>query len=66
MIDKIKGVKKNGIVKVVFMPRRDYLKYFAKDDDGAYIGTEPQKQWTEEELEERFGQHRKDLRSRQG
>jgi hypothetical protein len=42
------------------MPRGEYLKYFAKDFDGAYIGTEPQKKWTEEELEDQFGQYRKD------
>ncbi len=48
------------------MPRGDYLKYFAKDYDGKYIGTEPQKQWTEQELEEKFGMYKKDLRAKKG
>jgi hypothetical protein len=64
-MDKIKGVKSGGIIKVVFMPRRDYLKYFAKDYDGSYIGTEPQRQWTEEELEANFSKYKKDLKPKQ-
>ena len=48
------------------MPRRDYLKYFAKDYDGSYIGTEPQRTWTEEELEETFGMYKRDLRAKPG
>lgn len=50
--------KGKGITKVVFMPRREYLKWFAKDEKGEYIGSEPRKEWTEEELEEVFGQYR--------
>jgi hypothetical protein len=41
------------------MPRREYKRFFAKDKDGNYIGTEPQREWTEEELEEEFGQYHK-------
>jgi hypothetical protein len=55
--DKDKGGGK-PITKVVFMPRREYIKYFAKDNDGRYIGTEPAKQWTEEELDEMFAQYK--------
>jgi hypothetical protein len=47
--------------KTVWMPRRDYKKYFARDKDGNYIGTEPQREWTEEELEDEFGQYHKKL-----
>lgn len=43
------------------MPRREYKKYFAKDKEGRYIGTEPQRQWTEEELDDEFGQYQKKL-----
>lgn len=60
-----KGEKKDdggkdgkGITKVVFMPRREYLKHFAKDEKGEYIGSEPRREWTESELEETFGQYR--------
>lgn len=63
---KLKGKKeetdalgqKKGVTKVVYMPRREYLKYFAKDEKGEYIGTEPYKKWTEEELEAEFAQYK--------
>lgn len=37
------------------MPRRDYKKFFAKDRDGRYVGTEPEREWTREDLEREFG-----------
>ena len=40
------------------MPREDYKKWFAKDDNGVYFGTEPSREWTAEELEEEFGAYR--------
>jgi hypothetical protein len=40
------------------MPRGEYLKYFAKDDKGLYVGTEPLRLWTEEEVELKFGKYR--------
>jgi hypothetical protein len=40
------------------MPRRDYLKYFAKDENGNYIGSEPYRRWTEEGLEEQFAKYK--------
>lgn len=58
---KEKGEKEDGktrVTRVVFMPMRDYQKWFAKDDNGAYIGTEPSREWTEAELEEEFGAYR--------
>ena len=67
-LSRFKGKKENeglnengerkGITKVVYMPRRDYLKYFAKDERGVYIGSEPYKKWTEEELEEEFAKYK--------
>jgi hypothetical protein len=39
------------------MPRGEYLKYFARAD-GVYSGTEPERQWTEEELEEKYGKYK--------
>lgn len=47
-----------GLTKVVYMPRGDYLKYFARGQKGEYIGTEPYKKWTEEELDEAFNQYK--------
>lgn len=42
----------------MLMPRGEYLKYFAKDTAGNYIGTEPYRAWTAEELEEAYGRYR--------
>jgi len=55
---KFKPVLKDKITKVIYMPRRDYQKWFARGLGGEYIGTEPYRQWTEEELEEQFGKYR--------
>ena len=65
-IDKFKSEKSGKITKVVFMPRAEYLKHFAKDYDGKYIGTEPQREWTEEELEESYSKYKKDLTKKKG
>jgi len=57
--DKRKEVKsEKGIMKVVFMPRREYQKFFARDLKGEYIGTEPYRQWKEEVLEEMYGKYK--------
>lgn len=37
-----KGGKREALVKILRMSRRDYLKYWARDNDGKYIGTEPE------------------------
>jgi len=55
------GKKKEGdkgIVKVVYMQRRDYQKWFARDEKGQYIGSEPFRQWSEAELDETFGKYK--------
>lgn len=50
--------KDGKIMKVVYMPRREYLKFFARGLKGEYIGTEPYRRWTEDELEESYGQYK--------
>ena len=55
---KTKEDGKTSITKVVYMPRRDYLKFFARGLKGEYIGSEPYKQWTEEELDETFKEYK--------
>jgi hypothetical protein len=45
-------------LKIVLMPQSEYAKYFAKDKAGNYIGTEPQRDWTGAELDERYGQYK--------
>jgi len=65
-LDKLK-LDKGGpdpTTKVIFAPRGEYLKYFARDSNGVYIGTEPQRRWTEQELEEGYSKYKKDLRQR--
>jgi len=52
--------EKDPSTKVVYMTRGDYKKYFVKDSEGKYAGTEPEQQWTLEDLEERFGKYQKD------
>jgi hypothetical protein len=49
----------NSSTKVVYMPRGEYLKHFARDRQGAYVGSEPEQKWTVGELEERFGRYRR-------
>jgi hypothetical protein len=39
------------------MPRSEYQKHFAVDEKGTYIGTEPQRDWNEKELELEFGEY---------
>lgn len=62
LLGRLKSEKKKedgkGLTKVVYMPRGDYLKYFARGQAGEYIGTEPHKRWTEEELDETFAQYK--------
>lgn len=53
----VAGKEKGGKLRVVYMPRRDYLKYFAKDDNGNYVGMEPQKSYTDQELDDMFAQY---------
>ena len=39
------------------MPRGDYKRWFARDKDGVYVGTEvPEREWTAEELRAKFGE----------
>lgn len=60
-MSKFKKEKGPSTTKAVWMPRREYKKYFAKDGNGKYIGTEPQREWTAEELEDEFGQYQKEV-----
>ncbi|RAL62756.1 hypothetical protein DID88_004598 [Monilinia fructigena] len=67
--DKVKSPvdeKDNKLTKVVYMPRREYLKYFARGPSGEYVGTEPHRRWMEEELERAFGKFRPPTRRNTG
>jgi hypothetical protein len=43
-------------VVCIHIPRHAYLKHFAHNESGQYIGTERQREWTEKELELEFGE----------
>jgi hypothetical protein len=43
--------------KAIKMPRGDYLRYFRHDAQGHYVGTEPEREWLEEEIMEKYGQY---------
>lgn len=48
---------KNSNIKVVRVPRSEYRKHFARDKNNIYVGTEPERMWTIEELDEEFGMY---------
>jgi hypothetical protein len=50
--------ERDSRIKVIEMPRGEYLKHFARDRTGAYVGTETQRDWTEEELDLKFGMYK--------
>ncbi|KAG4441963.1 hypothetical protein IFR05_002582 [Cadophora sp. M221] len=62
LLSKLKGSKKDEqkdkIMKVVYMPRREYQKWFARDEKGNYVGSEEHRRWTEEELEAEFAKYK--------
>lgn len=43
--------------KAVKMPRGEYLRHFRHDAQGHYAGTEPEREWAEEEINEKYGQY---------
>ncbi|KFY45585.1 hypothetical protein V495_02896 [Pseudogymnoascus sp. VKM F-4514 (FW-929)] len=45
-------------IVVAMMPRRDYLRHFAHDEEGRYVGTEKEESWSEGDLEEEFGEYK--------
>ncbi|SMQ53316.1 unnamed protein product [Zymoseptoria tritici ST99CH_1A5] len=51
------SAEKEERYKAVKMPRGEYKKRFIKNADGKYVGTEPEKEWDEEELEREYGQY---------
>ncbi|CAL3966303.1 unnamed protein product [Diplocarpon coronariae] len=62
LLSKLKGSKegeaKDKVLKVVYMPRREYQRFFARDEKGNYMGTEEQRRWTEDELELEFAKYK--------
>jgi len=44
--------------KIVIMPLSDCKMYFARDSQGVYRGEMPERVWTAEELEEKYGKYK--------
>ena len=59
MLSRVKSrvTSKKQPMIVVKMPRREYQRYFARDQANEYIGTEPKRTWTKKDLDEMFGQY---------
>ncbi len=53
-----KDGEEKGIVRVVYMPRKEYEKWFKRDEKGVYVGSEPYRRWREEELEREFARYK--------
>ena len=49
------SAEKEERYKAVKMPRRDYKRYFRRDKDGGYAGTEPERDWDEDDISKEFG-----------
>jgi hypothetical protein len=43
--------------KTVKMPESDYVRYFRYDAQGHYVGTDPEREWSEEEIMEKYRQY---------
>jgi hypothetical protein len=43
--------------KAVKMPRGEYARFFKHDAQGNYVGTEPEREWGEEEIMAKYGQY---------
>lgn len=48
------SAEKEERYKAIKMPRGDYRRYFQRDKDGNYAGTEPERQWDEADLMKEF------------
>jgi hypothetical protein len=44
--------------KIVLMPQLKYSKDFARDKAGNYVGAEPEREWTEAELDEKYWKYK--------
>ena len=51
------AAEKEERYKAIKMPRGDYKRYFARDRDGNYAGTEPEREWDEEEVKQAYGEY---------
>lgn len=47
--------EKSERYKALKLPRREYKRHFARDASGNYVGSEPQRDWDEDELMREFG-----------
>ena len=57
MSTRISGTPDPDRYTAIKMPRKDYKRYFARDKDGNYAGTDPEREWSEEDLKRDFGEY---------
>jgi len=43
--------------KTIRLPRCEYVKHFARDENGNYVGTEEERSWSEEQLDADYGRY---------
>jgi len=52
--------KREGKFKALRMPRADFQRYFVRDGEGNYSGSEPERLWSEAELMQEYGKYQGD------
>ncbi|KAH8808158.1 hypothetical protein F5884DRAFT_357755 [Xylogone sp. PMI_703] len=57
IIGKLKSSNQTKL-KIIILPLSECKKHFARDSEGVYRGTEPEREWTAQELEARYGKYR--------
>ncbi|KAK5134867.1 hypothetical protein LTR08_005957 [Meristemomyces frigidus] len=55
---RLHGPASGDSYKAIKMPRAEYKRYFARDREGRYAGSEAERQWSEAEVVGRFGGYR--------
>lgn len=51
------SAEKEERYKAIKMPRGEYKRFFARDRDGNYAGSEPEKDWDEGDLMREYGEY---------
>jgi hypothetical protein len=54
---RLLGPEDEAKYKVIRMPRSEYRRYFARDSEGNYAGTEPLREWALQDLMREYGIH---------
>ncbi|ESZ98563.1 hypothetical protein SBOR_1013 [Sclerotinia borealis F-4128] len=66
LVSRLVKKRKNKAKNAAEEKEKRYLKHFARGQSGEYVGTEPHRRWTEEELEQTFGKFRPPVKRNSG